>query len=145
MTPAFVLALSVLLHPGVGPTRSEIDLARAVADIVTVDAPMPWRSREETAAVLVVSAWEESRFRMDAVGKLGERCALQVLPRDRAEARRLSSTAACVRRALEILRASARLCPDAPLAPYCGSCRSGLARRRSAKRLALAASLLARR
>lgn len=143
MTPTFVLALSALLHPGSGPTRAEVDFARAVAAVASIDAPMPGRSREETAAVLLVTGWSETRFRMGLRGAIGERCALQVLPRGGDDARALeSSLVTCVRRGLEVLRASARGCPSAPLAQYCGSCRKARPRRMSAERLALAAAIL---
>lgn len=143
MTPAFVLALAQLLHPHSAPTRAELAFARAVAAVASVDAPMPGMTREATAALLVTTGFEESRFRNDVRGDHGFAvCSMQVHARG-AEARRLErSLVACVRRGLEIMRASARACPSAPLGGYCGGCSRPAARRISARRLALAAALL---
>jgi hypothetical protein len=125
VNPAAVLALVAALHrdaPRAGDVQA---VSAAIAHVVAHDPLPPGWTPRYAAAALVVTAWDESRFRMGVVGDGGRaRCAMQVwgpesLARD---------PVACVRWALAIMREGYRVCPEVPLAPYCGGCRGLRAR-----------------
>lgn len=81
----------------------------------------------QEARWLSAVAFRESTYRMGAVGKLGEVCAMQILlpgatrAHDGSTRRELASSVdLCTREALHQFRASARACPSFPLAIYAG-------------------------
>lgn len=135
-----ILAVMAAIHPDAPRTGHAQEVAHAIAYVVARDAVPDGWTREYTAAVLVVTAWEEGRFRPGVVGDNGRaRCTMQVwgppeLARDPVR---------CVRSALAVMREGARQCPDSPLGPYCGSCKSDAARAIGARRLRAAQRLLA--
>jgi hypothetical protein len=141
---ALVLSLMSLVHPLAQRTGGAHAFAQAIAFVVESDEPPPGMTREMGAALLVVTAWEEGRF---CVGcRRGDRgvsvCTFQVRAFSERHAQQLeASPVACTRAAYATMRASVRICPDAPLAPYAGGCLSPAARAIAARRLALAASL----
>lgn len=107
------------------------DLAQAIALVVAVDGGVKDWGEELTAAALVVSAWQEGRFCTHC--KRGDGgvavTTFQIHARSEEHARQLEgSNVAAARAALYIIREGARICPDRPLAPYCGGCRVGRAR-----------------
>lgn len=139
MTLAFVLALMTALHQQAPRTGDAYAIASAIAWVVSHEKAPALETREFDAAVLVVTGWHESRYRMSAVGDGGlSRCAFQV------RGGPLHDPVGCVARALHFIRLGARMCPDAPLAPYCGSCRGEMPRRISAFRMAEARRILER-
>jgi hypothetical protein len=131
MTFAFVLALVMAVQTEPLDQRMA---PRAIALEISKVARTPIE-----AAVLVVMAWEESRLIPNAIGDHGRaRCAFQL---QHASVDVLTDLRKCVEVAHDRLVASAEACPDAPLAVYAsGSC--GLARKLSARRMALAERLL---
>lgn len=104
-------------------------------------APPVFASKEEDAAVMLVTAWEESRFTAAAVGDHGRAlCAYQLQRAPRAV---LTSMWLCTTIAYARLRASVKACPGAPLSPYVGGgCASAVGQEMSEKRIELAAMLL---
>lgn len=130
---------------------SNAGLAQAIAYVVTHDAtPTGW-TPELAAAVLVVTAHEESRFGANAKrgdvgmrGRVASVCAFQIAATTEARARLLEmDLIACTRAALAIVRITVdrALCVDAPLAPYCGGCGNAAARAISARRMSAARAL----
>ena len=127
-----VLAMLTALHPQAPHVGDAKTVADAIAYVASHDDPIPGLSRESTAAVMVVTAWGESRFRMRSVGDQGRAfCAMQV----HGESWLTLNPIGCMRSALHLMRLSALSCKDAPLAPYAGGCNSRSARWISAHRL----------
>lgn len=123
MRLAILLAAMMRLSPH-GDVRA---LAEAIA---ASDAT--W----EEATWLAAIAYRESSFRLGAIGDHGRSlCAYQLQGAPR---RVLTDAGLCTRIALHSLRASARLCPSAPLAAYAGArCGSRVAGRITRDRNAL--------
>lgn len=140
---ATLLALIVAIHPGRVPSPDERAFAEAAADVLEhARGPAGW-SREKTAAVLVVTAYEESRFRHRARSRLGAVCPMQILPHGRWDSWVLQrSLSTCLERGLEALVESVRASRGYPLAQYAGGVRRQAARRISGRRLELAERLL---
>lgn len=142
MTPAELLAIAALLHPHAPTTRAEIAFARAAAPVLEKSAPLPGLSERETAALILVVAWEESRFE-NVIGDHGAAvCPMQIHYVYAPEPRALlvGSLTACVHRGLEFMRSSFGACRGAPLARYCGGCNPA-ARRKSAERIGRALTI----
>lgn len=133
---AFVMTAMASLAPG----GDHFVLASAIADEVEAAAPLfaDDADRRRTAALVVAVAYRESTFRADAVGDRGRSvCAMQIYG---GEAELLEDPARCVRRGLEMLRASVRIDRENPVAFYARGPRytSDHARRISRDRMALA-------
>jgi hypothetical protein len=135
MSPALVTLIMMAL--GVDKWQSAPAFAPAIAAVVSADPPPEGYSDVEGAAMLVVSLAEEGHFclgnclRGDAGSSV---CTAQVMVRgdtQAAESRRLeleASPLACARAAYATIRAGVTVCPEAPLAPYCGGCDNATAR-----------------
>lgn len=144
MTLAAVLAMMAALHPGAPRTGCAREVASAVATAVNLDGALPDATDDLTAALLVVYAWQESRFACHARrGDAGVAvCAFQVHAHTETNARALErSPVLCARRALFVMKASQRLCGD--LSGYCGACRGRYAATLASRRLADAQRLVA--
>ncbi len=135
-----LVKMLLAIHASAPRTNSALDVAVA-ADLVVDAADPAFGSPEMDVAVLVVTAWRESRFQTRAVGDGGDSLGawqLQRVDRDVAFDLARSTPLAYAR-----LREGARRCPSAPLAPYVGGCWSSRARRESALRMAKAREMVA--
>lgn len=97
------------------------------------------------AAVLVATAYEEGRYcTACARGDGGRaRSTYQIHPTSEAQGALLDRDPwYAARLAVWLVRLSARVCPDSPLAPYAGGCRSQAARNISARRMRLAEAIV---
>lgn len=130
-----LMLMLAAIHPRAPMTNSALDVAIASNTVVDADNPA-FGSPEMDVAVLLVTAWEESRFKVDAVGDGGDSLGAWELQRTPAVV--AFDLAQSTPLAYAKLRESARQCPDAPLAPYIGGCYRRRARVRSAMRMALA-------
>lgn len=139
----FILSLLPLIHRDAPTTGHVKSLSQAIAYTVDHDElPVGW-TRERTAAVLLVSAWEESRFHMEKVG-IGSSgkssyCAFQI----QGAPSLANDVLACTHLALSYIRKSVEICPTAPLAPFIGGCNVPQAQRRSFARLWKVDSIMA--
>lgn len=125
---ALVLTMMASLSPHLPPDAPVIADAIAVA-VLTEERPALASANLDLAA-LVDTAWEESRFRIEPRAyshdaKDGTSCgafqtACASLPR---------TLVGQARKALWLIRLGAQSCPDSPLSPYLGACRTGLGRR----------------
>jgi hypothetical protein len=104
--------------------------------VARIDEPLPWRTRQETAIVLLALACHESSFRLDVDAdrcstdpREGDcdggraKCLLQIHPASADEAVEVNgSRIGCFRAGLRRVRASVRTCtaPGAALALYTG-------------------------
>lgn len=151
MLKAFVLLLFLALHADRGAWKSWVE---PIATIVESDELPPGWTAEQTAAVLVVTGYEESGW---ATGPRGDRgitasgsaCTFQILTHSEADARSLEANPTlCVRRALAIIRESVkrRICaskgPEYVLSSYCGGCGHPLAEAISRRRMLKAFGVL---
>jgi hypothetical protein len=137
MSPAFVTLLMMAL--GVDKVGYASSFAAAIAQVASEDAPPSGYTAEEGAAMLTVSLYEEGRFCIGASCGRGDKgksvCSGQVRAFSEAHARQLElSPLACARGAYAIIRGGAAICPDAPLAPYCGGCNAHPAREMAERR-----------
>ena len=132
---AITAALLAAVLGGRETPQDATAIAEAVEAAVGESGPVEGTTEAETVALLLVTADEESGFRMDVVGDAGRAiCAMQVWgPRER-----LGSVDGCVKAALAAMREGRRLCPSEPLASYAGGCNRPAARRISAWRRARA-------
>lgn len=133
LTAKFVLSLMAAIHPQAPQTGNAGAVADAIARVVTEarELPADW-SQEFTASVLVVTGWDESRYRQDAEDPVRHaRCWAQI--EGHPEVAR--SPYVCARVALAIMVDSARRCPEFPLAGYAGACRSRASRAISTGRI----------
>lgn len=135
----FILAAMALL----APNRDHTELAGAIARVVESEAPLfkDDASKVKTAAFVVVVAYRESSFRLDAIGDGGRaRCAMQLWS---APKEVLTDADMCVRIGFDRLRESARICGASNVLGVYASgpngCSSEAARRISRDRMALAA------
>lgn len=121
------LAMMDLIHPQAKQTGDAIAVATGIAFAVDRGKlPAGWTERL-TVAVLVQTAWEESRFRQSAVGDSGRsRGAFQIMGVPGVEHDAVVGAVV----ALGHLYVSAPTCINSPLAAYCGGCNN-----RGAKRL----------
>lgn len=119
-----------------GPVMAEI--AHVVGD---AKAPV-FATKEQDAAALLITAWEESNFKKNAVGDHGRAlCAYQLQRAPRAV---LNSLWLCTSVAYARMRRSYAACHDAPWAPYVGgTCTNRTARKVSHYRLAETVRVLA--
>lgn len=142
---ALVAAMMAALSPSAMTTGNAPAIARAIAAVVTSDTP-PGMDPELAAAILVVTAYEESRFVLAArrgdIGRspVGAVCAFQVHARDEAQATRLErDPIACTRAAFYVLRiAATRTCVRDPIAAYAGNCNARAAKAIASRRLSKA-------
>jgi hypothetical protein len=113
----WVLAMMHALAPARSP-ESLSPLARVIAQVAT-DEPALFRdddTRVRTTSLLVAVAYRESGFDNRAVGDHGRSvCAMQILDGDKSL---LEDPAACIRRALKMLRTSISVCREHPIAWY---------------------------
>lgn len=139
----FVLAAMTTLVPG----RDHAELGSAIAQVVESERPLFAKDadRRRTAALVVAVAFRESTFMVDAVGDDGKSfCALQIHRSSGGSKELLTDPEACVRKGLEMLRISFRICPKSPIAWYASGprgCTSPRAQRISRDRMAIAARL----
>lgn len=133
------LIMSWMLALGANPNEVA---ANAIEYVVLHDRLLS-EGIEYTAAVLTVTAYEESGFR-NVRGDNGHAyCFFQVRPLNETDRKNLMADPIyCTRRALNVIREGYRICPDAPLAPFVGGCRVPAAREASVRRLRLAEDLL---
>lgn len=111
-----------------------------IAHVVGESKSTVFANKEQDAAMMLIQAWEESRFKANAVGDHGQAlCAYQL---HNAPKRVLTSMWLCTTLAYQRLRLSVKACPDSPLAPYIGGCGNRTARARSEYRLKEAVRLL---
>lgn len=136
LTTALLLAAVLGSRP---EPPGALALANAAEASVSVLGPIPGTSAQKTIALLLVTADEESGFRMDRTGDSGHsHCAMQVWTDAD-----VSTPDACMRAALEIMHASRRECGKAhPLARYCGGCDRPAAQRIADRRERRAAAVV---
>jgi len=134
------LAMMDLIHPQAKQTGDALAVATGIAFAVDRGKlPAGWTERL-TVAVLVETAWEESRFHQDALGDSGRsKGAFQIMGVPGVEHDAVVGAVV----ALGHLYVSAPTCIDSPLAPYAGGCRNRGARRLAAARWAKAELLAA--
>jgi hypothetical protein len=130
---------TLLLMASALPTQDfKPDDVRAVA--VAIADEIDDDPRE--AATLLETAYEESRFKPNAIGDHGAAFGVYQLHRVPMYVGFDLHLATPIAR--DRLRSSAELCPGAPLAPYIGGCHNRTARRVSAHRLAIVERLVRR-
>lgn len=113
----------------------------AINKVIAVATPLRGFTRKETAALLAITAREESHWDMAAVGDHGHsHCALQVWTDGD-----VSTPEKCVSAALGVMRWSIDACPVHPMAGYCGGCDRPAAQRISDHRIAEARKAARRR
>lgn len=122
------------------PGHPHADLAEAIADVATSEAPLfkGDDDRIRTAAYMTAVAWRESNFKLDALGDFGRaRCAFQL---HGAPKEVLTDARLCTSIALERMRSSMRSCgAENLLGIYAsGKCSSEAAKRISRDRMMLA-------
>jgi hypothetical protein len=134
---ALILAMMLAL----APLRTDLSpLAETIARVVEAERPLfaADDDRRKTAALVVAVAFRESSFRMDAVSKTDDHCALQV--HGRPDLAKLPDE--CIRTGVAMMRESMRVCAAYPLAHYAEGprgCASARAQRISKDRMTLAA------
>ena len=137
MSPT-AIALLIALFAGRDVPPAAPELTAAAERAVTLDGPLRGYDEAATLAILMVTADEESGFRMDAHGDSGRaKCAMQIWTRED-----VSTPELCMRAAIRNLRESQRMCPDELAAQYAGGCSVPAARRISARRRRKAAALV---
>jgi hypothetical protein len=137
-TLILLMRMLLAIHASAPSTNAALDVALAANAVVDSDNPV-FGSAEMDLAVLIETAWRESRFQVDAVGDSGDSLGvwqLQHVPRAVAFDLALSTPIAYAR-----LREAASQCPGAPLAPYVGGCWSPRARLEGERRLRAARKL----
>ena len=139
----FVLAAMNALAPG----RDHAELATAITARVLAERPL-FRGdddRRRTASTMVAVAFREGSLRLSAVGDHGHSfCTFQIHTSSGGTEALTTDADACVAAAFRILRASARACPEYPVASYAsgpGGCTNARAQRISRDRLGLASRL----
>ena len=144
MTDLFTaVALSMILGSETPRPRDADALANAIGAVVDHESPWEDKSQNQLKALLLVTAYEESHFRMDAIGDSGKaHCALQI----HASPSSVATTESCVRVGIQFMRESARMAhalghPDRPLAQYCGGILVPKAQRIAVARIARALKL----
>lgn len=141
MTLQFVLALVASVSASTAPDAKPI--AQAIATVIERDCKGDGAlgSCELDAAALVVTAAEESQFTQAAISHdgRGAKCWAQVEGHDE----HVKTVIGCACVAYAIMRASAKTCPDHPLAGYAGSCKWRRSQQISDRRMAEAVRLLA--
>jgi hypothetical protein len=126
--------MAATLSPSAPRTFDASPIMAEIAKVVGEDTHSPaFGSKLEDAAAMLETAWEESRFKRDAVGDHGRAlCAYQLQRAPRAV---LNSLWLCTSIAYARMRQSVAVCHDAPWAPYVGgSCTNRTARKVSARR-----------
>lgn len=135
-----LLLLISTIAPGAEHANAAQDVAAAISHVVDDTNPI-FGSGDVDRAVLVEMAWQESRFRRDAVGdshRSKGAYQLQGVPEALAFDVDRATVIAYAR-----IRESAKACPASPLAPYAsGSCTNRGGRRISALRMAEALRLV---
>lgn len=112
-------------HTRFGHTRGMVPLLALITMVVSTQAlPVGW-TPDLAQAAMEVTAWEEGRN--CAVCPRGDQgrsvTTWQIWARDEAHRRQLEADAGlAARTALQAMTDGARLCPEHPLAPYCGGC-----------------------
>lgn len=128
--------------------KTDLSLAMATDQVVAEEPPIfPGDvSKAKSAAIVIVTMWQESRFDNGAIGDHGNsRCAMQIWGGPKSL---LTDPVACVRTGHRMLRESVRVDPRHPIAWYAGGgpgWRSNEARRISADRMNLTEWLLTKR
>lgn len=148
MTVAWILAAMALLAPA--QDHDELALAEAMVRALEHAPPIfdDDDDQRKTAALMIAVAFRESSFRLGAVGDQGRSfCAMQIHVSSGGSRALLEDADSCVRKGLEMLRASARVCPHAPVAHYAfgratAACSNTYAIRISRDRMAIAARLV---
>jgi hypothetical protein len=152
VTPLEVIAIMAALHPSAPRTGAAGAVAVGIARAVTEEASPVFDSRRVDAAALVITAWEEGRFCFRCRrGDTSDQSKLpasvgtwQIRATSETWARRIESDPILgARIALGTMRESARICPEHPLAPYCGSCSNSIARGIGDRRIEQARKLAA--
>lgn len=143
----YALVLAMMAH--LAPNRDHTVLARAIADVVDEESPLfkGDTSKVKTSAYLVAVAFRESSLKNEAVGDHGRSfCAFQIHVTSGGTKLLAEDPDACVRKAVLMLRESARICPAYPLAWYAeggiNACASSRAQAISRDRIAIAARLV---
>lgn len=139
MSP-IVAALLAAVLAGREPPPDAPALAEAAERAVAQLGPLRGQDEASTLALMLVTADEESGFRMTPPGSNdGGRahCAMQVWG-----TADVSTPESCMLEALRNLRESQRMCPDELAAQYAGGCDRPAARRISARRRRRAAELV---
>jgi hypothetical protein len=143
---ALVMSALAYLHPG---ART----AAVIADAIAAEVSRTCRdggalgSCELDAVALAVSAEQEGRLCLGGACLRGDHgrsaSTFQVMGRTAADTARYErDLGAATHRAYAVLRAGAALCPNEPLAPYCGGCWRRGARALARPRLELARAIL---
>lgn len=137
--PFIAIALSMILGSET-PRPKDADRIAAAIETVVSKETTPWEghSAHDLEAVLLVTAYEESHFSMDAVGDSGSAlCALQIhTSRDS-----VRTPEQCVTVGIQFLKESARMAhalqkPNHLLAQYCGGTLVPKAQRIGVRRMA---------
>lgn len=135
-----LLSLMLLL----APARDHSVLSGAIA-VAVEEAPTLFRGdldKHKTAALLVAVAFRESSLNARSVGDHGDSfCAFQIHRSSGGTPELNEAPEACARKALAMLRESARVCPEHPVAWYAegpNGCSSPRAQRISRDRMSLA-------
>jgi hypothetical protein len=117
---SIILAFALLLAPL--HDRAELELfATTLAAEVESQGPLEGRTQLFSARLATAIAFRESSFQLGAVGDNGRsKCWFQVLGGSRAL---LTDARACVRAGYTLLKASAKACPEHPVAVFArGTC-----------------------
>lgn len=141
-----LLTLLAAIYPNAPRSGYAVAHAKAIVFVASTDEPVPGFTRDESAALLAVTAYEEGRLGMVvARGDGGASCSTyQIMARTKEQCESLERDPIyAARYALFVMRLSAKYCPSSQLAPYCGSCASKRAREISDSRIANARRLAA--
>jgi hypothetical protein len=143
---AIVTSALSYLHPG-APAAPVISYAIALEVSRTCTDRGALGSCELDAIALAVSAEDEGQLCLGTACARGDHgrssSTFQVMGRTAAETDRYErDLTAATRQAYAVLRRGAEMCPDEPLAPYCGGCTRRGARALARPRLELARAIL---
>lgn len=132
--------MAAALAPGATHTYQAPVVLAEIASVVGQSKHTVFATKEQDAAVMLVQAWEESRFTLAAIGDHGRAlCAYQL---QNAPKSVLTSPWLCTKLAYDRLRLSVAACPKEPLAPYIGGCDNRTAQAASRYRIAEAVRVL---
>ena len=117
MTPWITIAFSALVGAK-SPSETVVPLLDAIDSVVVAEPEWNGLDRPTFAILLLQIAYEESKLDMMATGDSGKaHCAFQVHEKPDL----VATPEGCVHAAVDHLRESLRMAPDAPLAQYMGS------------------------
>jgi hypothetical protein len=148
--PFLSIALTLLLHSAVSPNM-DVLAATAIESIArVVPAASEWggpHTLHEREAIVLVTAMEESGFRMDATGDSGHsHCMLQIWTRNQRERDEVATVDGCVRIGVQRFEESAKIArahghSEWELAQYAGGYERAGARALAERRLRRALQL----